>query len=318
MRALLVPEIDPERCLRFRCNSFDCRRCEEACPQAAVKANPLPRVEAEACTGCGLCAAACPADGFRVGGPSGQDLAAALAQVERPVLGCLQGGAGPANARLGCLGQLTLEDLVGLALLTGPGLQLDGSACGGCQRGSMLPVLLERVAAAQALVGRAGLCLVTAKEDLRHRDRHCDRRSFFHLLGRGAATGAASWLRGRGEQPAARSVKRLPERRSLVLAARARAPETAQGTVHELLSYRAAIASHCDACPRCAALCPTGALVREKDDGQRRLVFDPDRCTGCGLCEHACPKRAVRIERPGGATELANFGQDSSPVRATG
>lgn len=45
--------------------------------------------------------------------------------------------------------------------------------------------------------------------------------------------------------------------------------------------------------PRCIATCPTGAL--SKDEGLGIIKVDKMLCTGCGLCEEACPFGAIEL-----------------------
>lgn len=41
--------------------------------------------------------------------------------------------------------------------------------------------------------------------------------------------------------------------------------------------------------PRCASVCPTGALV----GADRQVLFDKKKCMGCGACTEACPFQAI-------------------------
>lgn len=49
----------------------------------------------------------------------------------------------------------------------------------------------------------------------------------------------------------------------------------------------------CDLNPYCPAAraCPTGAL--RVDKRTFRPTFDPDKCTGCGVCAGSCPRGAI-------------------------
>lgn len=55
---------------------------------------------------------------------------------------------------------------------------------------------------------------------------------------------------------------------------------------------------YCRQCPKpkCAEACPEQAYTREGD----LVVFDADKCTGCGLCVPACPFHAVWLDQASG------------------
>lgn len=49
----------------------------------------------------------------------------------------------------------------------------------------------------------------------------------------------------------------------------------------------------CEQCLACTRACPTGARLPDAQDGT--LTFDWRYCTGCGLCEQACPNDAITL-----------------------
>jgi ferredoxin-type protein NapF len=59
----------------FAFNGIVCQSCRDSCPESAIRfelafrSAPRPRVDAQACTGCGACAAGCPAEAIEIGEP---------------------------------------------------------------------------------------------------------------------------------------------------------------------------------------------------------------------------------------------------------
>jgi 2-oxoglutarate ferredoxin oxidoreductase subunit delta len=54
--------------------------------------------------------------------------------------------------------------------------------------------------------------------------------------------------------------------------------------------------SWCKRCGICAAFCPGEVLAQ--DESGIVHVKDPDRCTGCQLCELRCPDFAIHVRPP--------------------
>ncbi len=54
--------------------------------------------------------------------------------------------------------------------------------------------------------------------------------------------------------------------------------------------------SWCKRCGICVAFCPAEALAQ--NDSGAVFVKDPERCTGCQLCELRCPDFAIHVRSP--------------------
>jgi 2-oxoglutarate ferredoxin oxidoreductase subunit delta len=54
--------------------------------------------------------------------------------------------------------------------------------------------------------------------------------------------------------------------------------------------------SWCKRCGICSAFCPTGVLAQ--DDTGTPYVKEPDKCTGCQLCQLRCPDFAINVRLP--------------------
>lgn len=57
------------------------------------------------------------------------------------------------------------------------------------------------------------------------------------------------------------------------------------------------VEKNCDYCQLCAHVCPVGAIRVDKN--QEKLVFDQDKCIGCGDCVYTCPTDAWRKREEG-------------------
>lgn len=305
-----LPALERPRCLRSRFRPHDCRKCEAACPREAIAAEPgAVRIDAAACDGCMLCVPACPAEALRPAGRGFLSVVEDLAAVEQPVLGCWGREDTAAHARMECLGQLSGEQLLGLEMLVPGQVSLNASACPSCPRGECLPALEDRLNRVHSVApGRSGrLRLVKDSEQLEPGPAVCDRRSLFRLFERRVSRGLASsidtWL---DREPSNRS-KRPPERLMLLAAALKRLPPEERETAADTCFPRIQLNEACDHCCRCTAVCPTGALVRRRENGARHLEVIRTRCTACGVCEAFCPRDGIEV---GGGLAVGGGGFD--------
>ncbi len=307
-----TPEIDQDRCLRYRCRSSTCTRCRDACPLDCIQFSSGPVVNAGVCTGCLMCVAACPVDGMTVSGPHFPILVSALQALEQPVLGCEEKLGTNAHRRVACLGVLSENHLTSLAVLLPYGVQFNAVPCRDCDNSFILPVLEERVAVVSSLLPRefrTRLHIVYDPEDLKFSEHPVDRRTFFRTFGREVISTAADLVNARtASSKPARSEKFMPVKRELVNRAAASLPETDGKRLLSRFNHDFHVEDTCTGCPRCSAVCPTGALTRSPEESAEILNFEPGLCAGCGVCVDFCPFDSLSLIDPGDK-QRSTYGQ---------
>ncbi len=264
--------IDLGRCL-VRDGKADCHCCEEICPQRAITSHA---VDQEACDGCGLCTAVCPAAAIEAPEDYAEALKKTMALTPQ-VLMC--GKASPGGVH--CLGFLDRRLLWSLA--TKRPLSLDISRCESC-RPAVFAWLQQEATACNDALARAGkktIALVHVKPapPQPKKPRKIERRSFFQALFHSTAEGLQEIAEAQIE-------------RSFRFDASAWLREQ-QAEACELFCGLA-LRDGCTACGLCTVVCPTGAVVLERGE-HAALHFAGASCTGCNLCALHCPQGALEL-----------------------
>ena len=298
--------VDPSRCSRMRYSGSRCERCVSACPRFAIRLDECLDVREERCTGCLTCTTVCPTGALEAEADFDR-LIRGLASHPLPtlVVGCGKSGS-PFDRRLPCLGMLSAEHLVALSASGEAIVQLDASACDGCDAGGMYRHLAARLGKTEEESGLplgSRIRLIPDAKEIDFRQESLDRRGFFRSFRRLAVQGMTTVLAPPSTERKAMSYmdKYLPARRAMLLAALASLPpETAQG-VRDAFSFPIAFETSCDGCLGCVRVCPSAALSDSGTFGSEPSVprFDPERCTGCGLCAEFCLSEAIRMDPAG-------------------
>lgn len=296
--------LERSRCLRMRYAASTCDRCATACPSAAIRLEGGIAIEHQNCTGCLTCTTACPS-GALEGKAAPERLIREVASHALPVfvIGCRKSGA--AHHRLPCLSMLSAEHLVALYASAACRVHLDATACTRCPASASLKRLSELLAHQGSVGGLPlgdRLRVISDVQQLEYCEDPLDRRSFFSSLKALTLRGIGATL-AHAPEPAvvtSYSEKAMPVRRRLLLTAVQSLGDESR-KVEEAFRFAAAFDSSCDGCMGCVRACPTGALVEAHDEPEASVSapkFEPDRCTGCGLCEEFCLSGAVTIRLP--------------------
>lgn len=292
-----------ERCLRSRFNKNRCTLCLQGCASGALTLcdNGLSH-DAEKCTGCMQCSAACPNDAL-----SGSvDFLAILHEVAAKtfvLLSCQQGILGHDHIRIPCVGMFSEAMLAAINAVTQQECYLDISRCADCVNSHCLPVIQKKMADMTARLRKeenVRLSYHTGSQAPLSCAGKNERRSILRLFGKNiTALGKEAFSIAEpcfAPQPATQG-KKQPQTAAALLHALSHVAEKRKDEGPPLLSYffSAATNNHCDICPLCTGMCPTGALQRKKKEGKRSLTFTSARCSGCGLCAGFCKKNALTI-----------------------
>lgn len=300
-----LPTINASRCPNAR--GGDCSRCADACPTQALRLEPTPCIDPDACRSCGACAAACPSGALSFS--PGENLLRAVQRLgsSHAVRVCCFGVKRPDNGvtEVGaCLSAIGPDILVSLAALGVERVEFLHGDCANCLRGDGARQFHQGRRVAQSLLAHAERRAVFHVTSLAQTVQAgaLSRRGFLGILGvmrqraEDNLRGAESQASGKIDLQHRSSCARL--HRALVQV-RASGAEPLEAMGGELEMH-----GSCNACGACARICPTGAISLHRRGNGFRLVFSPWLCVRCGLCERSCLARCLSV-KPGDVDSLS-------------
>lgn len=87
-----------------------------------------------------------------------------------------------------------------------------------------------------------------------------------------------------------------------------RVESNCEGTFPELAEdYWVVMCQHCKKTP-CAKACEEGAITKDEQTGI--VLFDREKCTGCGDCIEKCPYKVIQLNQAEGYAHKCNFCYD--------
>ncbi len=311
-----VAEIVAGRCLRRRLISFDCTRCLDSCAANALSLqNSKIQIDNARCTGCGRCTAVCPAEALIL---AGFDLCRMLDECNSfadSVFNCpRQKQTFSKEFPLPCIGVLSNEALLSIALKGNGPVYFNLLACPECPQFHGVEGFVETVERVLKTIGphlntNTDLRAISAASQM-PAVLPSDRRSF--LLGLGS--NVVSLVQSRyaikpslsKKEPHKANGRRLPEKTALLKKVIMAQDSSVSPTLLAQCTPTLSLTDSCTLCPRCAGMCPTGAikLVRQ-ENSSKKLTFAGGRCTGCGLCAAFCKVQAITISGPLSVNEEA-------------
>lgn len=273
--------IDYNRCLQHD-SILSCHRCEEVCPQQAIKNY---QIDEKLCDDCGLCTAVCPLGAIEAEVDYDTELTK-VTQLEPQVLMCKR----VTGKGMPCLGALNRRMLWTLA--EKKPLDIDTSHCQACKPAVAAWLERELAACNEALrqAGKTEIKLVHVREQKQEEQRsQVGRRHFFSSLFHASAKGVADFTAEQTHQLYMFDPVIWQERMN-----------AAKGSIFPGLRAD----EHCNACGLCQALCQEKAIAVSRGL-MTQLVFSPVRCTACGVCVAHCPKNSLSLqEKFTGVTNL--------------
>ncbi len=345
-------ELVPSRCVAVRNRNATCRRCAEAClaDAIAIGGNELA-IDAAVCVNCGACIGACPSSALVGTKPLSQDVGLKLARTTpacdgMAVIACARKAARKVGdperfAEVPCLGRLTEEALVSLAVGGATAVALVDGDCATCRYGEAEAAIDAAVEGAGALLAAWGLpAPFERRQGFPSCARAADERAVRAAERRGLFTRAGGYAKSVARTAAEQAIDDMldqsKQRTMATLRDRMLAPGGAAAPIEATrnLEVLDALCAHgepdgrpvttrlfgsvsidaesCTGCDVCLMACPTGALrrceVERPEDPQRQYVeFQAADCTGCGLCADVCLRSSVTVSPTVSTAELVDL-----------
>lgn len=307
-----IPVVIEERCLRRRLNTNECRLCVTACPHGALTLRGRTvHLDPDLCTGCLRCRAVCPQDACTSDFDLRQTIGGLTSGHGETIVTCSrQPQRDEHEVVLPCLAIISPAALLAIGAHSGQTVTFRTSGCGSCINAAAAEAFLADLKKTARTIERffATTCEAVDEKSLQPARASVSRRAFLRNLKTSLRPSSGFTLTD--QQPAASSGRRTPEKVAFCHSALATLDESAKQEFQAAWLPRLSITSSCTRCPRCAGICPTGALKRAgKGSKDVQLLFNAARCSTCRLCVEFCKESAITLTAPRPCSSAAAEGQ---------
>ncbi len=295
------PVVYAKRCLRARLNTNQCQRCIECCPGNALSViHGRICLDSDQCTGCMSCVAACPQDAL-VSDCNIDSLLSSFRAEANVIVSCIhQPQHHPDEILVPCVGILSKQVLSAILLSNCKSVTFNLAGCTECCNKLVSHRFLVDCQQMNEELSELNSTHVIVVEKSEHLSTlKTDRRSYLTKM-LDIVVDVSSQGRTSKQEiflPEPGNTRRLPFKAQLVRKMLAGLDVESQGKILGLFGHNLSVSEHCDCCPLCKGICPTGAISIDRSNQGKRLRFEMLDCSGCGLCVEFCKKHALSLKR---------------------
>ncbi len=286
----IAPRLDGPKCLNFH-RPGRCQRCVYSCPTGAILSGKQISIAENKCSGCGVCAAACPTNCLELPGVDWPAIYASAQSCQMTRLGCRKSSDPLTNTIVPCVGAIPAELFAALSFTSNSFLIIDLAPCFKCEHKGALLQLRRSLRRAEKYTGTKIRVKGLFPKLTQHKDLNLINDESIATLKRYCKELSASMLNNylHGHLDSKPSLKFNSSNRLLL---KSILKNNAQAAIY-LTSWQ--VSAKCTGCGLCQGNCPHNAWDMIYDSGSANLVHYPWRCSGCNLCAKICPVGAKHL-----------------------
>lgn len=299
-------ETDLSQCSRHRYKNNTCSKCLDICPsQHAIQLESIPKWNADHCLECMHCTVVCPTQVFQ--DKRYKEILNSINNRKAVRFSCEKRGSKVHDVRLPCLFQLELLHLLLAGEVTNHiHVCLDKDTCKDCPlyRDDLEGDVHAVVNAAREIFMITGssqnLHVVERLDNGTVGEQTISRRDFLSKVISKTSEEARSLLPSFPDERTLRDGIPVPEKRNLLyhlLLKRSGNVSKEMYIPYNLLNaVKIKVSDACNYCGKCSAICPTGSLRLNEQNGSEMLSQQLMDCLDCGLCKEVCEEQALTYE----------------------